>query len=159
MTKFIFSPQSKDLLVCFGKKGERVLQFSSVESDTTERMNNWTEGLFLPSFHKNKQALVSGFRVPGSFHVCWFIPGLCLHRVNPSAVPSSFTIKAHHSSRELSWILHHSLYSGLPQPLFWCMCACAWVCVYETCVLILSLLLDYKLFEAKARVFALCKDL
>ena len=135
MTKFIFSPQSKDLLVCFGKKGERVLQFSSVESDTTERMNNWTEGLFLPSFHKNKQALVSGFHVPGSFHVCWFIPGLCLHRVNPSAVPSSFTIKAHHSSRELSWILHHSFSVFWVAPAFVLVYVCMrmGMCVWDMC--------------------------
>lgn len=53
-----------------------------------------------------------------------------------------------------------SLYPGLPQPSFWCVCSrawvcvCTWVCVYETRDLILSPLLDFKLFEAKARVFA-----
>ena len=96
--------------------------------------------------------------MPGSFHVCCFIPGLGLCWVNPSAIPSSFTIKAHHSFLQES-------FPECPPSLFLCILGCpslySGVCVHvHGCVCmhmgvhILSLLLGYKLFEAKARVFA-----
>ena len=113
---------------------------------------NFSLRTLLPSFSKNEQALVSGYHVPGNFPVCWLIPGLRLYKwIHQSFLPPSLSkpITLFFKKPFLN-APHHSFSALWVAPAF--VLACVHVC--ETRVLVLSLLLNCKLLEAKARVFA-----
>ena len=81
--------------------------------------------------------------------------------MDPSAISSSVIVKAHHSllQENVPECPHHSFSALWVVPAFVLVCAfvsvCVCVCVRERerCVLVLSLLLNCKLLEAKAVVF------